>query len=115
MTDYVQVNSPVTLQDFNLREPGPIHRTEFGYCLHDWLMSPCDKYRDCLNCTEQVSVKGDAEQYARIKARVEQVQVSCDSARKEMERGTAGANRWLEYNLKTLIRGRRARRSAGIG
>ena len=30
----------------------------------------------------------------------------CDSARKEMERGTAGADRWLEYNLKTLIRGR---------
>ena len=105
-TDYVQVNPPVTLQDFNLREPGPIHHTEFGYCLHDWTMSPCDKYRDCLNCTEQVCVKGDAERYARIKARVEQVQACCDTARKEMERGTAGADRWLEYNLKTLARGR---------
>ena len=69
-------------------------------------MSPCDKYRDCLNCTEQVCVKGDAARYARIRARVEQVQACCDTARKEMERGTAGADRWLEYNLKTLARGR---------
>ena len=31
---------PATIRDFNLREPGPVHRTEFGYCTHLFVMSP---------------------------------------------------------------------------
>ena len=36
------------------------HTTEFGYCIHDFSMLPCQIHGDCLNCDEQVCIKGDA-------------------------------------------------------
>ena len=99
----VHVKAPVTIQDFNLREPGPVHKTEFGYCLHDWPMSPCDKYRDCLNCSEHVYVKGNPECRARIKEKVEFLQSQYDEGMEAINRGEAGADRWLEHVSKTLF------------
>ena len=92
-----------TIRDFNLRQPGPVHKTEFGYCLHDWPMSPCDKYRDCLNCLEHVYVKGNADCHARIKEKVEDLQSQYDEALEAINRGKAGADRWFEHNSKTLF------------
>ena len=94
---------PVTLRDFNLREAGPVHVTEFGYCTHPFVMSPCDKYRDCLNCTEHVYVKGNAGCYERIKKKVDFLQSQYDEAREAMDRKESGADRWLEYVSKTLF------------
>ena len=99
----VQMKAPVTMQDFNLREPGPVHKTEFGYCLHDWPMSPCDKYRDCLNCLEHVYVKGNPECHARIKEKVAFLQSQYDEVMEAINQGEAGADRWLEHVSKTLF------------
>ncbi len=65
---------PVTIQEFNLMEKGPVHITEYGVCVHDYTMSPCEKYRDCLNCSEQVCIKGDKERLRRIKLRLLEVE-----------------------------------------
>ena len=92
-----------TIRDFNLRQPGPVHKTEFGYCLHDWPMSPCDKYRDCLNCTEHVYIKGNADCYARIQEKVEDLQSQYDEALEAIGREEAGADRWFEHISKTLF------------
>ncbi len=54
---------PVTIQEFNTMEKGAAHITEFGLCIHDYTMSPCEKYRDCLNCTEQVCIKGEGKTF----------------------------------------------------
>ncbi len=61
MIDSVEPNLPVTPGMINLWEHGAVHATEFGYCVHDYMMSPCDKFRDCINCNEQVCVKGEEE------------------------------------------------------
>jgi hypothetical protein len=61
MIDSVKPNLPVTPGMINLWEHGAVHATEFGYCVHDYMMSPCDKFRDCINCNEQVCVKGEEE------------------------------------------------------
>ena len=100
--DHTPNRIPVTMAEFNTREPGPIHKTEFGYCLHDWTHSPCDKFRDCLNCTEQVCVKGNAESLARIKAKVVEVQSDYDTALEQFNNGTFGADRWVEHLWKSL-------------
>ena len=100
--DHTPTRIPVTMQEFNTREPGPIHKTEFGYCLHDWIQSPCDKFRDCLNCTEQVCVKGNAESLARIKAKVDAVQLDYNKALEQVKNGVYGADRWVEHLWKTL-------------
>ncbi len=50
---------PVTMQEFNTLEHASVNVTEYGYCVHDYTMSLCEKFRDCVNCTEQVCIKGD--------------------------------------------------------
>ena len=93
---------PVTVEDFNICEPGPVHKTEFGFCTHLFVMSPCDKFRDCLNCAEHVYVKGNQGCYQRIKEKAKFFQSQYDQAREATDAGDAGADRWLEHVLKTL-------------
>ena len=62
---------PVTIQEFNTLDHAAVHVTEYGYCVHDYTMGPCEKFRDCVNCTEQVCIKGeDIEILDRIKKRL---------------------------------------------
>jgi hypothetical protein len=97
-------NIPITIQEFNTLEKGPVHVTEFGVCVHDFTMTPCDKYRDCLNCCEQVCVKGEAEKLSRIKRRLAEVENQYIAAENAMHEGLAGADRWYEYHKNTLTR-----------
>ncbi len=100
----VAKHMPVTTQEFNLMEKGAVHVTEFGVCVHDFTMSPCEKYRDCLNCTEQVCIKGEQDKLERIKKRFVEVEQQYLSAKKAMHDGLAGADRWYEYHKNTLGR-----------
>ena len=100
----LRIREPTTPAEWNLREKGPTHRTEFGACEHDWVMSPCTKHGDCLNCAEHAYVKGDQEAYVRLKARCEQHLAEGEKALRAIQAGTRVADRWLEHALKSLIR-----------
>lgn len=100
----VEKHLPITIQEFNTMEKGAIHVTEFGVCVHDFTMSPCDKYRDCLNCPEQVCIKGEEEKLTRIKARLSEVDQQFQAAKNAVQDGLAGADRWYEYHKNTLDR-----------
>lgn len=95
---------PVSIQEFNTMEKGAVHVTEFGVCVHDFTMSPCEKYRDCLNCTEQVCVKGEEAKLARIRVRFDEVEQQYLAAKEALDNGLAGADRWYEYHKNTLGR-----------
>lgn len=97
-------NLPVSTLEFNALTQAAAHVTEYGYCVHDYTMSPCEKYRDCINCTEQVCVKGNIENLERIKARLERVGRLYELATQSLNDGEMGADRWYEYHEKTLIR-----------
>lgn len=94
----------VSIQEFNTMEKGAVHVTEFGVCVHDFTMSPCEKYRDCLNCAEQVCIKGEKEKLARIKKRLSEVEEQYLAARKAVDDGLSGADRWHDYHKITLGR-----------
>ena len=94
---------PITIQEFNTLEKGAAHVTEFGFCVHDYTISPCDKYRDCLNCKEQVCIKGEAEKFERIKSQLAEVEQQFRAAEKALHDGYAGADRWYEYHQHTLV------------
>lgn len=96
--------APISIQEFNILERGPVHVTEYGVCVHDFTMSPCEKFRDCLNCSEQVCVKGNDERCKRIKACLEEVEKQYKKAKEALEQGSAGADRWYEYHSNTLKR-----------
>ena len=93
---------PVTVQEFNTLEKATPHITEFGFCVHDYTMSPCDKFRDCLNCSEQVCVKGMDSNLERIKFQFNEYEKRGVLAEQAMKEGTAGADRWYEYYENTL-------------
>lgn len=94
---------PMTQQEFNALVIPTAHITEFGFCIHDYVMSPCQRFRDCLNCAEQVCIKGD-QRLDRLRHRFQQVSELVARAEHEIAEGTAGTDRWYEIHLKTKTR-----------
>ena len=96
---------PMTMLEFSTLEHAAVHVTEYGYCVHDYTIGPCEKFRDCINCTEQVCIKGeDTEILDRIKKRLvtlEQMLCIADAAVESCE---MGADRWYQYHKKTVTR-----------
>lgn len=96
---------PVTMQEVNTLEHAAVHVTEYGYCVHDYTMSPCEKFRDCVNCTEQVCIKGnDTEKLDRIKKRLVKSERLFSLAETAVASGEMGADRWYQYHKKTVNR-----------
>lgn len=100
----IEKHLPITIQEFNTMEKGAVHVTEFGVCVHDFTMTPCEKYRDCLNCHEQVCIKGENEKLIRIKARLSKVEHLFRAAENALKEGLSGADRWYEYHKNTFER-----------
>lgn len=94
---------PITRQEFNTLTTPTAHITEFGFCVHDFVMAPCQRFRDCLNCTEQVCIKGD-RRIDRIRARYAQVMELKERAEREIASGSWGADRWYEIHDLTAKR-----------
>lgn len=100
MAEQVTKRLPMTTQEFNSLVIPTAHITEYGFCIHDYVMSPCQRFRDCLNCSEQVCIKGD-RRIERIKERRLQVKSLREDAESEIADGTAGADRWYEIQVLT--------------
>lgn len=100
----IRENTPVTLADLDAVGEGIAHITIFGFCVHDYSMLPCQKHRDCLNCTEQVCVKGDAGKLERLKSHRESIRIQLIKAQAANEDGIYGADRWSQHQIKTLER-----------
>lgn len=95
---------PLSREDF-LQEMFPTaHTTEYGFCIHDFSMMPCQKHRDCINCTEHLCVKGERDKTQRIKATLEIVEEQLRKAEDAIQQGVAGADRWFEHHAQTTIR-----------
>lgn len=96
---------PVTMLEFNTLEHAAVHVTEYGYCVHDYTIGPCAKFRDCINCNEQVCIKGeDTEILDRIKKRLVTLEQMLCIADEAVESGEMGADRWYQYHKKTVTR-----------
>lgn len=100
----IRENIPVTLADLDTIGDGIAHITIFGFCVKDFSMTPCDKHRDCLNCTEQVCVKGDDSKLARLKIHRDGIRAQLAKAEAANEDGIYGADRWSQHQIKTLER-----------
>jgi hypothetical protein len=100
----IQPSALIPRDEFARLKVPTAHTTEFGYCIHDFSMLPCQLHRDCLNCDEQVCIKGDATKEANIRRQRQETQELLESAMVAMAEGTAGANRWLAHQQVTLAR-----------
>lgn len=97
IAEQIATKLPMTRREFNSLAIPIAHLTEFGFCIHDFTMSSCQKFRDCVNCTEQVCIKGD-RRIDRLKERYDIVKQLGDKAEQEIVEGTAGADRWHQIH-----------------
>lgn len=101
----VQISEKLLLnrQKINLLMIPTAHITEYGYCVHDFTMAPCQKHLDCLNCTEQVCIKGD-RRLEGVRFVYEKNKELLAKANQEIADGSAGADRWYQHLLQTIER-----------
>lgn len=90
--------SPISRDEFSRLKVPTAHTTDFGYCIHDYVMSPCQMHRDCLNCTEQVCVKGDIVKEANLRRAFEEGERLLRMAEKAVADGDFGATKWTEHH-----------------
>lgn len=111
-TENYSINNQLTISDPLTRESylsighSAVHTTEFGYCVHDYTISPCEKFRDCINCSEQICIKGCSGSLDRLRTRlldteqlIEKVTSEADNQDQDL-----GRDRWLTFHLKTKER-----------
>lgn len=80
------------------------HTTDFGYCIHDYVMSPCQLHRDCLNCTEQICVKGDTLKEGNLRRAFEEGRQLLQMAEKVVADNEFGAAKWTEHHRLQVAR-----------
>lgn len=103
LREQIVTKLPMKRQEINLLMMPTAHITEYGFCVHDFTMAPCQKHLDCLNCTEQVCVKGD-KRLEGVRFIYEKNKELLAKANQEIADGSAGADRWYEHLLQTKER-----------
>lgn len=81
-----------------------MHVTEAGYCVHNWIISPCLKYRDCNNCEDQVCVKGEESKLKRLQARLNKLEAILALTVAEADEETIGSDRWIAHHQQEIAR-----------
>ncbi len=90
-------HEPVTLEEYrNARPKGPTIVTPYGICNHDWTVSYCNKFKDCLNCSEHVFCKGHKRSIKEIEFERDSIKENLDAAFAEIKAGNRAADRWYE-------------------
>lgn len=100
----VDDSTSLTKDEFLQLNVASAHTTEFGYCIHNFAMSPCELHRDCVNCTEHVCIKGDEAKTERLRFQLRVVERQLAGVEKEIAEGTCGADRWYEKHKQTYAR-----------
>ena len=100
----VQVANPRTIQELNTKASLTAHTTEFGMCITSYLSEPCTKYRDCINCNEQVCVKGDDGKCDRIRDRLAKELKLLKQDKQAVDNNVPGAEQWYQRRKITTER-----------
>lgn len=99
----VKFNVPVTFEMLgHSGRIGTVQVSGYGYCEHDWTMTPCTKAGECISCKEHACVKGLPKNIERLKQLEEVVQNELNRATTATQDGFYGANAWLVYHGKKL-------------
>lgn len=87
---------PILNEEAEIYEQGPIHRSRYGLCRRSWRAGPCNKFADCLNCSELLMCKGDKIAANIVALDRESLLKTYNSAREAIQRGERSASRWLK-------------------
>lgn len=89
--------------DFDNLNQGAIHLTEFGYCVHNYLVRPCTKINEFIEYdNETLDMKSvDRIRLQSVREKVMQLKRITQIA---YENGDYGADKWLQHHEKNLER-----------
>jgi hypothetical protein len=91
------VHQPVTPEEYrNSRPKGPTIVTPFGICNHNYTVSHCNKFNDCLNCSELILCKGHKRSIKEIEFERDSIKENLDAAFAEIQAGNRAADRWYD-------------------
>jgi hypothetical protein len=80
------------------------HTTEFGFCVHDFAMLPCQLHMDCLNCDEHLCLKGDKVRNENLRRWRDETKALLEASHVAESDGIEGADRWTQHQTRTLTR-----------
>ncbi|WP_208279019.1 hypothetical protein [Massilia oculi] len=80
------------------------HTSEFGYCIHDYAQAPCQVHQDCINCDEQVCIKGDQRAEANLRKMQSELSLLQENAKMAFDANELGAAAWFKHQTQTLNR-----------
>ena len=100
----VTPRGPVTAKQLMEGTLPAVHLTKYGACLHDFAMSPCPFYQDCLNCVEHACVKGDARAERALRARLAVMEKAVAAAQDAAATGNPTPEIWLSRKTLELAR-----------
>jgi hypothetical protein len=95
---------PVSIRDFKKLGFATAHVTETGFCVHDFVLLPCQLQMQCDDCDEHICVKGDDAKTGRIKQRLANSEDLLRRAEVGVAQGRRGADRWFNHHKKTVER-----------
>jgi hypothetical protein len=95
---------PIARDEIARRAIPAVHTTEVGFCVHDFVMSPCRLHRDCFHCQELICIKGDLAKEAEIRRLRTETQDLLALALKAAGKQATGTNRWIDHHQHTLKR-----------
>lgn len=78
------------------------HTTEYGWCAHDFASEPCQMYRDCINCAEQICIKGDVQKEANLNILKSETEYLLRQAREALSEEEYCADTWVRHQVFTL-------------
>ena len=95
---------PIPRDEFARLMVPTAHTTDFGFCIHDFTMSPCQLYADCIHCQDLVCVKGDEERAAKLRLRLDEARSLYEYSLAAVNEGYAGGDRWMKHQEATVER-----------
>lgn len=99
----VKVNVPVTFEMLGHKDRhGVVQASGFGYCEHDWTMSPCSKAGECVTCKEHSCIKGMPNTKERLSELEQVVKRELNRAVEADNNDYSGASSWVIYQSKKL-------------
>ncbi len=90
------IKPPITDEEAELHSQGPFHRSRYGLCRRSWRAGPCNRFADCLNCSELLMCKGDKVAVETVKTDFDRMVLAFNAAKAAVENGERSASRWMQ-------------------
>lgn len=95
---------PVSREEYVTMAVPTAHTTLYGFCIHDFAASPCEMFRNCLDCREHVCIKGLPDRMERIERSLTLATAHLEQAQAAVTDGVYGAEEWVEVHGATVKR-----------